>query len=68
MKKSLKKLKIFVGNLGFDTKIDYVYQLLGLRSTKYLRETCKINVPVNEKMGKCRGFTFVAQTCAKQNS
>ena len=50
---------IYIGNLNFDTKIDDLYELFGLRSTKYLRETCKINMPVNEKTGKCKGFAFV---------
>ena len=40
------------------TKIDDLYELFGLRSTKYLRETCKINMPVNENTGKCKGFAF----------
>ena len=36
---------IYIGNLSLDTKIDDLYELFGLRSTKYLRETCKINMP-----------------------
>ena len=32
---------IYIGNLSLDTKIDGLYKLLGLRSTKYLRETCR---------------------------
>ena len=50
--------KIYIENLNLDTKIDDLYELFGLRSTKYLRETCKINMPVNENMGKCKGFAF----------
>ena len=49
---------IYIGNLSLDTKIDDLYELFGLRSTKYLRETCKINMPVNENTGKCKGFAF----------
>ena len=49
---------IYNGNLSLDTKIDDLYELFGLRSTKYLRETCKINMPVNENTGKCKGFAF----------
>ena len=37
--------KIYIENLSLDTKIDDLYELFGLRSTKYLRETCKINMP-----------------------
>ena len=49
---------IYIGNLSLDTKIDDLYELFGLRSTKYLRETCKINMPVNESTEKCKGFAF----------
>ena len=49
---------IYIGNLSFDTKIDDLYLLFGLRSTKYLRETCKINMSVNEKTSKCKGSAF----------
>ena len=60
----------YIGNLSFDTKIDDLHELFGLRSTKYLRETCKTNIPVNKKTGKCKGFEFTvsAGTCAKRNS
>ena len=51
---------IYIGNLSLDTKIDDLYKLFGLRSTKYLRETCKTNMPVNENMGKCKGFSFTS--------
>ena len=41
-KKNKNKPKnIYTRNLSFDTKIDDLYELFGLRSTKYLRETCK---------------------------
>ena len=49
---------IYIGNLSLDTKIDDLYELFGLRSTKYLRETCKINIPVNENTRKYKGFAF----------
>lgn len=44
VKKKKKKPKnpqktIFIGSLRFDIKIDDLYELLGLGSTKYLRET-----------------------------
>ena len=41
-----------------DTKIDDLYELFDLRSTKYLGETCKTNMPVNENMGKYKGLAF----------
>ena len=38
---------IYIGNLSFDIKMDDLHELSGLRSTKYLRETCKVNMLVN---------------------
>ena len=32
---------IYIGNLSLDIKIDDLYELFGLRSTRYLRETCQ---------------------------
>ena len=49
---------IYIGNLSLDTKIDDIYELFGLRSTKYLRETSKINMPVKESTGKYKGFAL----------
>ena len=49
---------MYIANLRLDTKIDDLYKLFGLRSTKYLRETCKINVPVNQNTSKWKGFAF----------
>ena len=37
---------IYMGNLSFDIKMDDLHELSGLRSTKYLRETCKVNMLV----------------------
>ena len=42
---------IYIRNPSFDTKIDDLHELYGLRSTKYLRETCKMNLSMNEKTG-----------------
>ena len=41
---------IYIGNPSLDTKIDDLYE--------YRREICKINMPVNENTGKCKGFAF----------
>ena len=37
---------IYIGNLSFDIKMDDLHELSGLRSTEYLRETCKVNMLV----------------------
>ena len=60
---------IYIGNLSLDIKVDDLYELFGLRSTKYLRETCKINMPFNENTGKCKGFAFalVPEHVQKEN-
>ena len=58
-KKNKNKPKnIYIGNLSLDTKIDDFHELFSLRSTKYLRKTCKINIPMNESKGRCKGFAF----------
>ena len=49
---------IYIGNLSLDSRINDLYELFGLRSTKYLRETYKINMPVNENTRKWKGFAF----------
>ena len=49
---------IFIGNLRFNTKIVDLYELFSLKLTTYLRETCKTNMPVNEKTGKCKGLVL----------
>ena len=58
-KKNKKEPKnIHTQNLNFDAKIHDLYELFGLRSTKYLRETCKINRQENEKTDKFKVFAF----------
>ena len=51
-------INIYIGNISFDTKIDDLHEIFSLRSAKYLRQMCKINMSVNEKTGKCKSFTF----------
>ena len=58
MRQLNKPKNIYIGNLGFATKVNDLYELFGLKTTKYLRETCKIDLTVNEKTGKCKGFVF----------
>ena len=62
-KKSKKEPKIiYIGDLSLNTKIHDLYELLGLRSTKYLGQTCKINMLVNDKTSKCWGFVICVST------
>ena len=62
-KKNDKEPKnIYIGNLSLNTKIDDLYELLGLRSTKCLGQKYKINKQVNEKSSKCWGFVICVST------
>ena len=48
---------IYVGNLPEDiTKQD----ICEIFSTSYLRDTCNINFPINNKTGKFKGFAFIS--------
>ena len=56
IKPSLKRYILEI--LILIAKLNDLYELFGLRSTKYLRVTCTINMRVNQKKAKCKGFTF----------
>ena len=32
---------------------------MGLRSTKYLQETCKVNILLSKRTGKSKGYAFL---------
>ena len=48
--------QLYIGNLNTDVFEEDLNQLSGIRSTKYLQDTCSIKVPVNQKTGKNKGF------------
>ena len=50
---------IFVGNLPENINKQDICELFGLNSTSYLRDTCNIDFPINNKTGKFRGFAFI---------
>ena len=50
---------IYVGNLPEDITKQDVCELFGLDSTSYLRDTCSIDFPINNKTGKSKGFVFI---------
>ena len=52
--------KIYVGNTNKDVTISDLNELFGLKTTRYLQEYCSIELPVNEKTGKSRGFAFIS--------
>ena len=49
---------IYVGNLPEDIPKQVVCELFVLDSTSYLRDTCCIDFPINNKTGKSKGFVF----------
>ena len=54
--------KLYVGNLNPSIKENYLLENepFGLNTTKYLRETCSMNMPMNDKTGQSNGYVFVS--------
>ena len=50
--------KLFIGNLNVNVTIDDIYELFGLKTTKYLRSNTYVEMPVNRN-GQTIGFVFV---------
>ena len=50
---------IYVGNLPDDITKQDICELSGLNSTSYLRDTCNIDFPMNNKTGKFKDFPFI---------
>ena len=50
---------IYGGNLYISVTENYLYDFFGLRSTKYLQETCKVNLPLCKRTGKSKGYAFL---------
>ena len=50
---------IYVGNLREDINKQDICELFGLNSTPYLRDTCNIDFPINNKTAKFKGFVFI---------
>ena len=48
-----------MGNLNVNVTIDNIYELFGLKTTKYLRSNTYVEEPLNRN-GQTRGFAFVA--------
>ena len=46
--------KSYIGNLNLSIKENDLVELFGLRTTKYLRETCSLNMLVNDKTGQSK--------------
>ena len=52
--------KLYIENLNLSIKENDTVELFGLNTTKYLRETCSLNMPMNDKTGQSKGYTFVS--------
>ena len=50
---------IYGGNLYISVTENYLYDFFGLRSTKYLQESCKVNLPLCKRTGKSKGYAFL---------
>ena len=51
--------KLYIRNLSPSIKENDLVEFFGLNTTKYLRETCSFNMPMNHKTGKSKVYTFV---------
>ena len=50
---------IYAGNFHISVTEYDLYDFFGLRSTKYLQETCKVNLPLCKRTGKSKGYAFL---------
>ena len=58
--KNVSKLYIGNLNLGIGIKENDLVELFRLNTTKYLRETCSLNMPMNDKTVQSKGYVFVS--------
>ena len=56
---SLLTQTLYIGNLSDHTTEDDLYELFGLRSTKYLKQNCSVKMSTNSNTGKNRYFGYV---------
>ena len=52
--------KLYIGNLNVSIKENDLVELFGLTTTKYLRETCTLNMLMNDKTGQSKIYAFVS--------
>ena len=57
--RNIAKKYIYAGILPEDVTKQYICELFGLNSTYYLRDTCNIDFPINNRTGKFKGFAFI---------
>ena len=49
---------LYIGNLSDYTTEDDLYELFGLRSTKYLKQNCSVKMSTNSNTGKKKYFVM----------
>ena len=49
---------LYIGNLSDYTTEDDLYELFGLRSTKYLKQNCSVKISTNSNTGKKKYFAY----------
>ena len=52
--------KLYIENLSSSSKEIDLVELFRLNTTKYLRETCFLNMLMNNKTGQSKGYAFVS--------
>ena len=52
--------KLYIGNLNLSIRENDLVELFGLSTTKYLRETCTLNMPMNDKTEHSKMYAFVS--------
>ena len=57
--KQLQQTSLYIGNLDQKVNEEDLYEIFGLKSTKYLSGNSYINFVMDEQAGKSKGYTFV---------
>ena len=52
IKTNCNQKQLYIGNLNTDAVEEDLNQPFGIRSAKYLQDTCSIKMPVNQKTEK----------------
>ena len=56
---TIKKKTLFVKNISSNIALDDITKLFGLNSTKYLRENCNIDLPINLQRNCHKGYAYI---------
>ena len=58
-RESNKKKTLFLGNLSSFVTYNDIMGFFGLNATKYVRENCKLDFPINPQTGKNKGCAYL---------